>query len=45
MILRRLKDVKKIDVGKAFGFPEKMMVIQVCSVSSYPFRKNDVRKR
>ena len=28
MILRRLKDVEKIDVGKAFGFPENMMVIQ-----------------
>ncbi|HUT69797.1 MAG TPA: cupin domain-containing protein [Desulfatiglandales bacterium] len=28
MILRRLKDVEVIDVGKAFGFPEKMMMIQ-----------------
>lgn len=28
MILRRLGDVEIIDVGKAFGFPEKMMLIQ-----------------
>lgn len=28
MIVRRLQDVEMIDVGKAFGFPEKMMLIQ-----------------
>ena len=28
MILRRLEDVEVIDVGTAFGFPEKMMMIQ-----------------
>ena len=28
MILRKLKDVESIDVGKAFGFTEKMMMIQ-----------------
>jgi quercetin dioxygenase-like cupin family protein len=28
MILRRMEDVEVIDVGKAFGFPEKMMLIQ-----------------
>ena len=28
MILRRLEDVEVIDVGKAFGFAEKMMMIQ-----------------
>jgi quercetin dioxygenase-like cupin family protein len=28
MIVRRLQDVETIDVGKAFGLPEKMMIIQ-----------------
>ena len=28
MIVRRLKDVEKIDVGKAFGAPDNFLVIQ-----------------
>lgn len=28
MILRKLTDIEAIDVGKAFGFPDKMMMIQ-----------------